>query len=163
MPCLNAFGFILWLPFCLLFELLLFSIKKFQLNFLPLPQKYFISQMFWRSLNKMVVVKVLCQVQPVIQIKSGSIAKLQCVYFWFVEVSCLVCKMFPAWRIEAFFSIPFLPYTYLCLVAVIFQLGTEPLKSDFLLSVFCEAWWIKDAFYLSKCSVIGSWTFWFEI
>lgn len=35
MPCLNAFGFILWLPFCLLFELLLFSIKKFQLNFLP--------------------------------------------------------------------------------------------------------------------------------
>lgn len=29
----------------------------------------------------MVVVKVLCQVQPVIQIKSGSIAQLQCVYF----------------------------------------------------------------------------------
>lgn len=63
--------------------------------------------MFWRSLNKMVVVKVLCQVQPVIQIKSGSIAQLQCVYFWFVEVSCLVCKMFPAWRIEAFFFNPF--------------------------------------------------------
>lgn len=80
MPCLSAFGFILWLPFCLLFELLLFSIKKLKLNFLPSSPEI-LRQMFWRSLNKVVVVKVLCQVQPVIQIKSGSIAKLQCVYF----------------------------------------------------------------------------------
>lgn len=66
--------------FAYCFELLLFSIKKLQLNFLPTSPEI-LRQMFWRSLNKVVVVKVLCQVQPVIQIKSGSTAKLQCVYF----------------------------------------------------------------------------------
>lgn len=30
-----------------------------------------------RSLNKMVAVKVLCQVQPVMQTKSGGIVKFQ--------------------------------------------------------------------------------------
>lgn len=42
----------------------------------------------------MVTVKVLCQVQPVMQTKSGGIVKIQCVYFCLEEVSCLVCKMF---------------------------------------------------------------------
>ena len=44
----------------------------------------------------MVAVKVLCQLQPVMQIKRGSIAKLLRVCFLFAGVSFLVCKMFPA-------------------------------------------------------------------